>query len=149
MRRSTVYRHFPDEEALFAACTSHWAASHVPPDLEAWAAIEEPDERLRKALPAVYGYYRSTGRMLEHALRDAAVSPLVARMLGPYRGYVVAAADALMAGRRHRGRARRRVRAAIGHALAFETWHSLAVDQGLDDGEAAALMCRLVTCAVS
>ena len=24
--RVTVYPHFPDEDALFAACTSHWAA---------------------------------------------------------------------------------------------------------------------------
>jgi AcrR family transcriptional regulator len=149
VRRSTVYRHFPDEEALFAACTSHWAASHVPPDLEAWAAIEDPDERLRPALGALYGYYRSTGRMLEHSLRDAMVSPLVAKHVAPYRAYLAAAADVLMAGRRQRGRARRRVRAAIGHALAFETWHSLAADQGLDDEEAAALMWRLVTCAVS
>ena len=27
VRRSTVYRHFPDEEALFAACSSHWRAA--------------------------------------------------------------------------------------------------------------------------
>ena len=25
VRRSTVYRHFPDEAALFDACTAHWA----------------------------------------------------------------------------------------------------------------------------
>jgi AcrR family transcriptional regulator len=149
VRRSTVYRHFPDEEALFAACTSHWAAAHVPPDLQAWAAIEDPDERLRHAVGTLYGYYRSTGRMLEHSLRDATVSPLVAKHVAPYRAYLAAAADMLMAGRRQRGRARRRARAAIGHALAFETWHSVAVDQGLDDEEAAALMSRLVTCAVS
>ena len=24
VRRSTVYRHFPDETALFAACSAHW-----------------------------------------------------------------------------------------------------------------------------
>ena len=26
VQRSTVYRHFPDEAALFGACTSHWFA---------------------------------------------------------------------------------------------------------------------------
>ena len=45
-------------------------------------------------------------------------------------------------------RARRRARgacaAAIGHALAFPTWRSLAREQELDDAEAAELMCRLV-----
>src|SRR3954454_24302077 len=46
VRRSTLYRHFPDEDALFAACSSHWVAENPRPDLEAWAAIEDPDDRL-------------------------------------------------------------------------------------------------------
>ena len=36
VRRSTVYRHFPDEESLFIACTSHWMEANMPPDLAAW-----------------------------------------------------------------------------------------------------------------
>jgi hypothetical protein len=44
-------------------------------------------------------------------------------------------------------RARKRQRAAIGHALAFGTWRSLAREQGHDDAEAADLMCRLVAAA--
>ena len=32
VRRSTVYRHYPDEEALFDACSSHWRAANPPPD---------------------------------------------------------------------------------------------------------------------
>src|SRR5947209_19938452 len=50
VRRSTVYRHFPDEAALFDACSAHWSAANPPPDLGAWLAIESPDERLRVAL---------------------------------------------------------------------------------------------------
>src|SRR5689334_9601108 len=45
VRRSTVYRHFPDEEALFAACSSHWRTANPPPDPGAWAAIDDPAER--------------------------------------------------------------------------------------------------------
>src|SRR3982751_245793 len=37
--RSTLYRHFPDEEALFDACSSHWASLNPPPDLGRWAAV--------------------------------------------------------------------------------------------------------------
>ena len=48
-----------------------------------------------------------------------------------------------MRGRRSRGRARTRERAAIGHALAFTTWRSLALDEGLDDAQAVELMVRL------
>src|SRR5881392_2669885 len=50
VRRSTLYRHFPDEAALFAACSAHWAAANPPPDLARWAAIGAPDERLQTAL---------------------------------------------------------------------------------------------------
>jgi hypothetical protein len=54
-----------------------------------------------------------------------------------------------MAGRRARGAARRRASAAIGHALAFDTWQSLARDQELSDEAAADLMRRLVRAALS
>src|SRR5436190_10137103 len=63
VRRSTVYRHFPDEMALFAACTAHWQAENPAPDLGSWAAIEDPDERLRRALRELYAFYRRTERM--------------------------------------------------------------------------------------
>src|SRR5436189_5335255 len=33
VRRSTLYRHFSDEAALFEACSAHWAAANPPPDL--------------------------------------------------------------------------------------------------------------------
>src|SRR5436305_5711534 len=54
VRRSTVYRHFPDEVALFDACTAHWVAANPAPQLDRWAAIENPDERLRVALAELY-----------------------------------------------------------------------------------------------
>src|SRR6478752_8008593 len=50
VRRSTLYRHFPDEGALFGACSAHWAAENPPPDIARWAEIEDPDERLALAL---------------------------------------------------------------------------------------------------
>jgi len=49
-----------------------------------------------------------------------------------------------MAGRHLRGRAARRTRAAIGHALALPTWRSLTHEQGLTDDDAVVLMCLLV-----
>src|SRR5436189_4831871 len=63
VRRSTVYRHFPDEEALFAACSSHWRAANPPPDPHAWAAIEDPPERSETALRELYAFYRRTEGM--------------------------------------------------------------------------------------
>jgi hypothetical protein len=52
--------------------------------------------------------------------------------------------DVLMAGRGVRGHAARRTRAAIGHAVAFQTWRSLTHEHGLADGDAVTLMCRFV-----
>jgi AcrR family transcriptional regulator len=47
VQRATVYRHFPDEKALFEACSSHWRAQHPRPDPALWAKIEDPEQRLR------------------------------------------------------------------------------------------------------
>ena len=147
VRRSTVYRHFPDEGALFLACTSHWVASNPPPDLAAWAAIADPDERTQTALRELYGYYRRSEQMMEKVLRDEEVMPIVKQMYAGFREYLEHARTTLMAGRGVRGHARRRVSAVLGHALGFATWRSLTGEQRLDDSQASELMCRLVAAA--
>ena len=69
--------------------------------------------------------------MYTSLMRDESVVPIVQRLLGNFYGYLRAIQDTLMAGRGLRGRAARRTRAAIGHALAFPTWRSLTREQGL------------------
>ena len=145
VRRSTVYRHFPDEAALFDACSSHWEAANPVPDMSAWGSIQDPDDRLRAALDELYAYYRRTERMMENLHRDELTVPLVAQRFAGYRQYLAAARDELIRGRPARGRRRDETRAAIGHALAFPSWRSLTREQGLDDGQAVELMCRLVS----
>jgi AcrR family transcriptional regulator len=147
VRRSTLYRHFPDEAAVFDACSAHWREANPAPDLGAWAAIEDPDRRLRAALEELYAYYGRTEAMLVNLYRDADLMPIVQRRFSDFGNYLTAARQTLMGGRRLRGKARDRVEAATGHALAFATWRSLARDQGLDDTAVAELMCRLVAAA--
>src|SRR5215204_5749017 len=65
VQRATVYRYFPDEDALFDACSSHWMAQHPLPDPAAWAKIEDPEERLRTALSELYEWYERGEYMLE------------------------------------------------------------------------------------
>jgi AcrR family transcriptional regulator len=144
VRRSTVYRHFPDEEALFAACSAHWRAANPPPDPRAWAAIEDPAARTRAALLELYAFYGRTQGMYAALLRDAPLLPVLDRLLGDFRAYLRGVQDALAAGRGLRGRAARSVRAALGHAVSFPTWQSLTQEQGLSDDDAVALMCLLV-----
>jgi AcrR family transcriptional regulator len=144
VRRSTVYRHFPDENALFAACSSHWRAANPPPNPNAWAPIADPAERTGAALRELYAFYGRTHGMYDSLLRDEPLLPIVQRLLHDFHGYLRRIQDVLMAGRSLRGHAARRTRAAIGHALAFPTWRSLTHEQGLTDDVAVALMCLLV-----
>jgi AcrR family transcriptional regulator len=143
VRRSTVYRHFADEVALFDACSSHWSEQNPPPDVSEMLAIADPSERTRAVLEAMYAWYRRNERMLANLLRDEAVVPMVHERFTPYHQWLVSLREALLAGRGLRGRARRRSEAAIGHALAFATWQSLARDGDLSDAEAAELMTAL------
>ena len=147
VRRSTVYRHFPDEAALFGACSSHWLAENPPPDVSAWERIADPEERLATALAELYAYYRRTGEMLEKLLRDAPTVPVIAEMMVPFGQLLAAVAEILLRGRGARGKARDRQRAALGHAVAFATWQDLTATQGLSDDAAAELMRRLVAAA--
>lgn len=140
VRRSTVYRHFPDEAALFDACTARWAAANPLPDLAAWAVIADPDERLHVALGELHAFYRRTEQMLDNLFHDEADTPLVRERFSAFRHFMTAARDTLMAGRTlHRAR-RRYTQAALGHALAYATWKSLVREQGLQDTEAATLL---------
>jgi AcrR family transcriptional regulator len=146
VQRLTVYRHFPDDTALLSACSAHASAAHPPPDPAAWAEIEDPSERLHTALRALYGYYRGGERMLVHVLRDAERLPALAAVLAPMRGYLQAVAEMLGAGWKVQRAEERLFRAALAHAIQFETWRSLAT-AGLDDAEAARLIGRLVAAA--
>jgi AcrR family transcriptional regulator len=149
VRRSTVYRHFPDEDTLFAACSSHWRAANPPPDPRSWSAIDDPTERTQTALRDLYAFYRRTEGMYSSLLRDEPLVPVVQRLLANFHAYLRDAGDVLAAGRGLRGGTGRSTRAAIGHALAFSTWRSLTQEQGLADDDAVALMCRLVDAPIS
>lgn len=145
--RSTVYRHFPDEEALFGACSAHWAAENPPPDVSQWEKIKDPDERLATALDELYAYYRRVGNMLDKLLRDEHSVPMVTKLFAAFHQFMAAITETLMRGRGLRGKARGRTRAAVGHAISFRTWQQLTGEGGLNDKDAAELMQRFVAAA--
>jgi AcrR family transcriptional regulator len=147
VQRATVYRHFPDEEALFDACSSHWMAQHPLPDPARWTQIEDPAQRLRVALAELYEWYEHGEYMLERTTRDLALVPALRPSMEAFHGWLDAAANAILHGRPKRGRPSQRLRAAVGHALAFETWRSLAIHQGLPRAETIELMEALANAA--
>ena len=144
VQRATVYRHFPDERALIGACSAHWNAANPRPDIAGWAAVEDPDGRLRSALTELYAWYDRTEYMVERITRDAAVVEPLREAMNRAAGWYEAATGVLAEGRP--GDAAR-ARAAIAHALAFDTWRSLVRRQGLAPEEAVELMQRLASCA--
>ena len=111
--------------------------------LRCWVAIREPEERLETALREIYAYFRSTEGMTALVLRDLPErrgDPGRCGADAPLLGEVRALLDR---GWTARGRRRALLRATIGHAIAFQTWRSLARHEGLDDQQAADLMVRL------
>jgi AcrR family transcriptional regulator len=137
--RVTVYRHFADEDALAGACSALYFERHPAPDPERWTAIADPLGRLRAALSEIYAHHRATEAMMTHVLADARDHEVMA----PYHAHWARAADVLTAPWRARGRRRTLLRAAIGHAIAFDTWRSLVRDQGLGDDDAVEVALRL------
>jgi AcrR family transcriptional regulator len=144
VQRATVYRHFPDEESLFGACSAHWLAANPLPDLAEWSRIADPVERLRVGLGELYNWFERGEYMLEKTTRDAAVVPAMQAAVAASTRWSQSAAETLMRGRLERGGRRRRARAAIGHAVSFSTWRSLVRDQGLTPGGAVDLIAELV-----
>lgn len=131
------HNHFATEAEMVRACTSHWIALHPPPDVEAWAAVSDPDERAAAAIAQIYDYYRSTSAMWTTAYRDAGlVEPLGDIMDATWFALLDRAVAVLARGRGFRGRRGARVRGALRLALDFPTWQTLTAS-GLDDADAA------------
>lgn len=141
VERHTVYAHFPDDRTLFRACSEHWTARHPMPTLETLAEIEDPVRRLRRALGEMYAWYESVEADLALFLRDASVVPANADVLREMTADIAILADAVSQGWPRR----KSVRAAIGHALEFETWRSLVRRQGLSRTQAVDAMARLAS----
>jgi AcrR family transcriptional regulator len=136
--RLTVYRHFPDEAALFGACSAHWISRQQLPDPGTWSQIGDPAARLRAGLTDLYRFYRAGAGMLTRIYRDFAALPEAhQRRIRDGDTYFRDVLTAPFGGTEDE---RRRLRAVIGHATSFWTWRSLCIDQGLSDTEAVGAM---------
>jgi AcrR family transcriptional regulator len=146
VERRTLYRHFPTEADLFAACSTHYFAANPWPDPGPWRAIRDPRQRLERALHELYAYYERTEPMLSNVLRDAELVDLARNAVAPLHTYLEQAAEILTSGRPARGRTRHLLQGALRHALAFSTWHSLTTN-GIERSDATRLVSALVEAA--
>ena len=143
--RVTVYRHFPDEETLFAACSGHYFSQHPFPDIERWRQIPDALDRLRVGLRESYAWHDENRQMIAMALAEARDLPI----MNPYHGFWNDAAEALTAAWPIRAHRRLNLKAAIALALSFETHRTLTQEQHLTNEQAIKLMIRLAESASS
>ena len=149
VERLTVYRHFPDEKALFTACTSHYLALNPRPDPGAWEQISRPEQRLHTALTAIYAFHRRTEPMFTRAANDLEDIPVLREVMAPFFVYWDRVHEVLCTPWKVSGSQRKRVRAFIGHAINFQTWRSLVREQKLKHAEAVDLVVKVVLCLAS
>jgi AcrR family transcriptional regulator len=148
VRRATVYRHFPDERSLFMGCSGTFAERNPAPDPAGWASIADPGERLEAALDAIYAWYERVEPMFTSVIRDAETVPMVRELQDARLAYMAVIEDGLAQGWGVRGKAAKRLRAAIALALDFLAWRTLD-ERGLERADAIAVMSSAVRAAAS
>jgi AcrR family transcriptional regulator len=143
VQRHTVYHHFPDMTSLMQACTAHGMRTTGIPDPASWVAIEGPTARLSHGLGELYAYYAANAKLLGNVVRDM---PLLGESAGveEFTEHMTGLFYALAAGWVDTPETQRLRMAAIGHAMAFETWRSLT-GNGLSDAESSELMVGFVS----
>jgi AcrR family transcriptional regulator len=147
VQRHTFYRHFPTDADLFGACSAHYVAANPLPDQAPWRAIDDPEQRLARALADLYAYYERTEPMFSKVLRDAELVEAIPPVLAPRRAYLADVFRILAAGWPTRGRRRRVLEAALHHAIDFQTWRSLTADGRITRADAVELSVALVVAA--
>lgn len=139
VQRHTLYAHFPDERAMNMACSGLHMERNPPPDAAAWRTIQNPPERLRVGLRAIYGWYQRNAGLAGCVLRDieyhAVTREVFELRLAPvFAGYGAALGAGLTS---EQG-------AMLHVALGFATWRTLTQDSGLDTETAAEAMVKAI-----
>ena len=135
VQRLTVYRHFPDDRAIFVACTAHWLTQNPPPDHSEWQDVQEPVQRAVTALKRLYAYYTRTQGMLHKTYRDIEVTPALAEPFAGLEAWLDSVRDDLLAQWKYRGARRKELAGVLRHVISFTTWESLAAN-GLSNRQA-------------
>ena len=139
VQRHTFYAHFPDERSLLLACS--WLVSERDPlpNAEPWRTIEDPRERLRVGLRAIYDWYERNADLAACVLRDAEHHALTREISELRLGKLMAAYREVLGAKLNA-----KQRALLALALSFFTWRTLARESGLKQGAAVAAMVQAI-----
>ena len=143
VERLTVYRHFQDEAAMFAACSHRYLELNPPPDPSAWARETDPARRTRQALVDLYAFFGRTSPMFEKIYRDVSEFASLKKIMDQFDAHLRHLADDLAAAwPRNQAAARRRV--ILRHVVKFATWQSFEAD-GVGDEHKIELILQCVS----
>ena len=126
VRRATVYRHFPDERALFLGCSGAWRGAQ-PAARSRDVGLDRGSRRAagRPRSTRSTRWYERVEPMLSAVLRDVDAMPVIAELQAGRLAYLADVEDGLASGWGARGKAAKRLRATIGLALDFFAWRTL------------------------
>jgi hypothetical protein len=139
--RLTVCRHFPTTPR----CSPHAPRTGSPGSsspTRRLVRIGDPALRLRGGLADLYRFYRADADMLTCLYRDLAALPEEYQQA--LRDQETLFGDVLTAPFGSADDEHRRLRAVIGHAISFWTWHFLCLDQHLTDTVAVNAMTGMI-----
>ena len=139
VQRHTFYAHFPEEKALFMACSGMALERDPLPDAEVWRDIADLSARLRAGLQSVYDWYGRNAEMTACVMRDAEHHALTRETMALRFGPAVAAWHEVLGAGLGAGQ-----RAMLNVALGFHTWRALVRDSGLAPAAAVDTMARAI-----
>ncbi|HET7680658.1 MAG TPA: TetR/AcrR family transcriptional regulator [Xanthobacteraceae bacterium] len=139
VQRHTFYAHFPDERSLQLACSGLAFERDPLPDAQPWRTIDDPGERLRAGLRAIYDWYERNADLTACVLRDAEYHALTREVTELRVGPAMAAYREVLGAKLNA-----KQRALLGLALSFFTWRTLRRENGLKQGAAVAVMVQAI-----
>jgi AcrR family transcriptional regulator len=139
VQRHTFYAHFPDERSLLMACSGLTLERDPLPSADGWRELDDPRERLRAGLRAIYDWYRRNADLAGCIFRDAENYPLVAEIIALRFGPSTAAYHEVLGAKLNA-----KQRALLHVALSFFTWRTLVREGGLEQGAAVSTMVQAI-----
>lgn len=141
--RMTVYKHFPEEFELFAACGAHWSSRHPLPDFDDCLARDSLQERCLCVLQRLYSYYRDNHAMLGKVLGDARQLPDLQKVLEASWFPAMRDLEQALMPPRLSSAQRKSLRASLRLVLALQSWETMKDE--LSDAHAAQVATTMVT----
>lgn len=142
VQRHTLYAHFPNERSLFLACSGLVFDRDPLPAADPWRTIEDPRQRLRVGLRAIYDWYDRNATLTACVLRDAEYHQLTREINELRAGAPMASYREVLGAKLN---VRQRVLLQL--ALSFFTWRTLVSEAGMKQSSAVGLMVQAIAAA--